>query len=384
MVQVKTTLKGRDSQNSYGTGFYVRGDGLIITNYHVVSQYIVSPYQYDLTMPNNQGGLDHLILLDFDVANDIALLKNSKKHTDHFLAWSQTVPRKGEKLYSIGNPNELGTAVVEGTYNGFREDSYNRVIHFTGSINSGMSGGPVLNHRGQVIGVNDATMREGRGFLIPAEFAQNLVHHYTLKDVEPTAEQLHKKVEDQIVSYSHGLTQYILQHPMKTQLMGRFMVPVTTVPFMTCWGKSSDDNTQLFHINNLKCEGSSAMYIQDDIHVGMIQYTQRHYRSDSMGPFRLGLLIKSQTFDDFNDFYSEGSENFRATSCNTHIFRTSVSLKKVITCVKSYKRYPGIYDTRVQVLQPLEGEALVSNLSLLGMTSMDSQSLIRQLLLSLP
>ena len=44
----------------------------------------------------------------------------------------------------MGNPLDLGFTIVEGTYNGFVEKSYNPRMHFTGAINPGMSGGPAV------------------------------------------------------------------------------------------------------------------------------------------------------------------------------------------------------------------------------------------------
>ena len=62
-----------------------------------------------------------------------------------FFEISDTTPTKGEELFSLGNPHDLGMIVVPGTYNGLKKESFNDRIHFTGSVNSGMSGGPVVN-----------------------------------------------------------------------------------------------------------------------------------------------------------------------------------------------------------------------------------------------
>ena len=50
---------------------------------------------------------------------------------------------KGERIYAMGNPLDLGFTIVEGTYNGLVDKSYDERIHFSGAINPGMSGGPL-------------------------------------------------------------------------------------------------------------------------------------------------------------------------------------------------------------------------------------------------
>ena len=68
---------------------------------------------------------------------------------------------QGERIYSMGNPLDVGFAVLEGTYNGLVERSFYPSIFFGGALNSGMSGGPALDEQGRVVGVNvaDASRR---------------------------------------------------------------------------------------------------------------------------------------------------------------------------------------------------------------------------------
>ena len=77
---------------------------------------------------------------------------------------------QGERIYSLGNPLDVGFAVIEGTYNGLVERSFYPTIFFAGSLNPGVSGGPTLDGQGAVIGVNVAARRDGEqvSFLVPA------------------------------------------------------------------------------------------------------------------------------------------------------------------------------------------------------------------------
>src|SRR4029079_1182406 len=84
---------------------------------------------------------------------------------------------KGERIYAMGNPLDLGFTIVEGTYNGLVDKSYDERIHFSGSINPGMSGGPVAASDGRVVGINVAKRLDGEqvGFLVPAKYAAVLL-----------------------------------------------------------------------------------------------------------------------------------------------------------------------------------------------------------------
>ena len=84
---------------------------------------------------------------------------------------------QGERIYSLGNPLDVGFAITEGNYNGLVQRSFYPRIFFGGALNPGMSGGPALDARGRVIGVNVAKRLDAEqvSFLVPAEFARALL-----------------------------------------------------------------------------------------------------------------------------------------------------------------------------------------------------------------
>ena len=68
-------LKGRASQTSVGSGFFVTADGHIVTNFHVVSQAALKPERHDLVYVTADGREAPLTILQIDVLHDLALLK---------------------------------------------------------------------------------------------------------------------------------------------------------------------------------------------------------------------------------------------------------------------------------------------------------------------
>jgi S1-C subfamily serine protease len=150
LLQVRTLLKDQDSQASVGSGFLVTADGLAVTNYHVVSQFALRPERYRLSYTMAEGRSGGLELLAIDVTHDLALVRlrpasvagpSAAWPTLSFRPAAQPLAR-GERIFSLGNPLDVGFAIVEGNYNGFVERSYLPQIFFAGSLNAGMSGGP--------------------------------------------------------------------------------------------------------------------------------------------------------------------------------------------------------------------------------------------------
>ncbi|MGZ5085277.1 MAG: S1C family serine protease, partial [Usitatibacter sp.] len=180
IIQIRTLLQAAGRQSTLGSGFLVSADGLGITNYHVVSQFALDPKTYRLEYLAPDGAKGTLKLLAFDVAHDLAVVKIERSGMPYFefdpRALEGRLP-KGERIYAMGNPLDLGFTIIEGTYNGLVDKSYDERIHFSGAINPGMSGGPVAGNDARIVGVNVAKRLDGEqvGFLVPARFAAALI-----------------------------------------------------------------------------------------------------------------------------------------------------------------------------------------------------------------
>src|ERR1700710_947420 len=75
LVQIRTVLKGRASQTSVGSGFFVSTEGHIITNFHVAAEAALQPERHDLVYVTADGREAPLQILQLDVLHDLALLK---------------------------------------------------------------------------------------------------------------------------------------------------------------------------------------------------------------------------------------------------------------------------------------------------------------------
>lgn len=156
VYQIRVISPQAGSKSSIGSGFQVSQDGLIITNFHVIASYVHAPERHKIEYQSHTGQKGSLTLLDFDVVNDLALLRHSNP-SEKTLRLSDTALQKGQTVYALGNPRDYGTSLVKGPNNGLVEHSYDAQILFSASLNPGMSGGPALNSAGEVVGVNVAT-----------------------------------------------------------------------------------------------------------------------------------------------------------------------------------------------------------------------------------
>ena len=148
-----------------GSGFVVDADGYILTNEHVING------QSGLTVVFDNGARLTPRLISSDATRDIALLKVQAAGRLTVLPFATEV-REGEEVVALGHPLDLGSSmtITKGIVSAFR--TLNGVIYIQtdAAINPGNSGGPLLNTRGEVVGMNTSSysgdVAQGVGFAI--------------------------------------------------------------------------------------------------------------------------------------------------------------------------------------------------------------------------
>lgn len=176
-----------------GTGIVMTADGYIITNAHVI--YDDSEYQcgkaVDVSVVFSDKSELEAKIVGYDTESDIAVLKVDADNLTPATFGNSDELEVGELVIAIGNPLgfDLFGSVTSGIVSALnREISINekqmKLIQTDAAINSGNSGGPLLNSCGQVIGINSAKMSsnysssasiEGLGFAIPISEAKNII-----------------------------------------------------------------------------------------------------------------------------------------------------------------------------------------------------------------
>ena len=161
-----------------GTGFFIRNDGYILTNEHVVRG------SKQITVSLNDGSTHEARLVGGDQNTDIAVLKIDRKKESPFLKMADsTEVRVGQFAIAIGHPIGYRYTVTAGIVGGknrcFHEKNdlyqYCRTYIQTDAwINPGSSGGPLLNIQGEVIGVTALNPGEGSTLAINCGLAQKI------------------------------------------------------------------------------------------------------------------------------------------------------------------------------------------------------------------
>ena len=177
---------GRNAQyyevpTGQGSGFFIREDGYILTNYHVASG------ANALLVTDNEGREYHADLVGADPTSDLAVLKVEPPKGKKFPALAFANPRNirlGQWTIAIGAPFSLEHSVTAGIVSGVQRSGvgvnlYENYIQTDASINPGNSGGPLLNTDGDVIGVNDCILAPSGGnigiaFAVSAEIAKTV------------------------------------------------------------------------------------------------------------------------------------------------------------------------------------------------------------------
>ena len=202
-MQIRGFFEESASSAFHGSGFAVDDGRKIVTNYHVVAQAVLYPRQYRLEYLASDGQQGLLRVLAIDVRHDLAVVAADDLELPPLKLRSE-IPAQGERAWSIGFPLDLGLTITEGVANGLVENSIEQRIHYTGAINSGMSGGPALDTRGRVYGVNVSvvTDRQLVGFVVPAKHIPALLAR-AKEPLDPSlsARQLRARVTVQVLAY---------------------------------------------------------------------------------------------------------------------------------------------------------------------------------------
>ena len=350
LVQIRTVLKGRASQASVGSGFFVTGEGHIITNFHVAADAALKPERYDLVYVTADGREAPLQILQLDVLHDLALLKATDipaKPFDALVFRPANEPlAQGERIYSLGNPLDVGFAVTEGTYNGLVKRSFYPQIFFGGALSPGMSGGPALDEQGDVIGINVARRVDGEqvSFLVPASFATELLARG--RDAAPTHAAAYPIVTAQLMQHQATLTERFIQQGWKKATHPRYHVPVPSDEFMRCWGSSDPSRTGGLDVERSSCVMDTRIFV-GDYTTGAISVRHESYDGSKLGTLRFAARHSAAFRNE--DFTRLSSEYQTKPQCvENYVDRGGLPLRAVI-CMRGYKKMPELYDVSVLV-----------------------------------
>ena len=179
-VQAVVTIRTDVSQ---GTGFIITDDGYLVTNYHVIDG---ARYADALTSDSNSK---QLTLIGYNPEMDVALLKIPGSYNSIEFDDSDNV-KIGEKVIAIGNPLGLSFSVTEGIVSAVHrkiQNSPGGYIQTDAALNSGNSGGPLINTNGRVIGINNFKVKgDNIGFALESNFLVEEINKISEEELNQT------------------------------------------------------------------------------------------------------------------------------------------------------------------------------------------------------
>jgi serine protease Do len=152
---------GRTVPRGVGSGFFISADGYVLTNNHVVSE------ATDIFVTLTDGREFKAKVIGTDERTDVALLKIDAKDMIPLPIGSPALLKKGQWVLAIGSPFGLDSTVTAGIVSAINRDTgeYLPFIQTDVAVNPGNSGGPLLNLRGEVVGINSQIVSRSGGFM---------------------------------------------------------------------------------------------------------------------------------------------------------------------------------------------------------------------------
>ncbi len=168
-------------QEGQGSGFIIDKEGHILTNYHVIAD----ARQLEVTLHNRKKY--RATVIGTDRSHDLAVIQIKGAELTPMVLGDSRNLQVGQKVYAIGNPFGLSGTLTSGIVSSIRSvqepegTTIDEAIQTDAAINPGNSGGPLLNWRGEVIGINtmiasNSGQSAGIGFAIPINTAKAVLN----------------------------------------------------------------------------------------------------------------------------------------------------------------------------------------------------------------
>jgi hypothetical protein len=363
LYQVRVINKSTGEKSSIGSGFVFGRRDLVATNFHVISSYIHKPDTYTLEYLSGTGDNGPLTVLDVDVPHDLAILRADSELGQPME--TGPVPEKGAPLYAMGNPHDLGMSLTDGTNNGVLPQSNDGRIHFSGSLNPGMSGGPTMDGNGLVIGINVATAGNNISFIIPSTYLDRIIEDIEARNFDPVSDLL-GRISQQLQENQKNYLQHLADGEWRETNIGGYKVPGEISHTIRCWDASRPPKqNELYNRLFTHCQNQNEIFLYDSLDVGKIKYEYIWLDSEKLGPTTFYNLYQQQFVSRYSG--QGGKQDVTNFKCETRFVQIGEKQWKVNLCRRDYLRYPELSDivlTSAMTGEPNHG--MIFNLYLTG------------------
>ncbi len=379
VLQIRGFYGNAESSAFHGSGFAVNADGLIATNYHVVSEAVLYPRQYRLEYLTADGRTGKLQVYAVDVKNDLAIVKADDLQLPP-LRVRTAIPMQGERAYAIGFPLNLGLTITEGVANGLVANSFEQRIHYTGAINGGMSGGPALDANGLVYGVNVSVIaaRQLVGFVVPAKHLQPLLARARKPLNEShTPREARDSIAAQVLAQQAKIF-VSMPERFATQTVLGYTLPTQIAPSMECNTVASPSTNQQLEIETIRCALHARLLVQRGLEVGDLNLQHRILHSQTLHPLQFSRQVNREV----TAYTRTGSDqHVAAFACENTVVSLDGFDARITTCARQYRLFANLYDLAVTVVSINNAQqAVISQFDLRGVAFESGMQLVRRYL----
>jgi serine protease Do len=335
----------REAKSVLGSGYLVSADGHVVTNYHVVGSYIDEPDRFSIRVRNGAG--EHPArLLGFDLVNDLALLEVSGL-AGRPLVLADGPPPPGTPIVAFGNPEGLGLSLIEGVFNGFAEKGVVDRMLLSMPLNSGMSGGPILNEASQVIGTNVSIMRESNSlsFGVPVTRLRDLLARPPLATTKQALlEETRRQLRDLEKATAARLSDGFGRSLDKTEVAIGGARSRRPPALFECWDGSKVNAKEGITDSWLRCNLQFTPNVEGLGEVASMQLILQHRLSEKSAYGFYAALEQQATGWSRASSVSPGDDVRTPPQCVAGRFTVSGSVWKANTCVTGYVKHAGFAD----------------------------------------
>jgi len=333
------------AKDALGSG-YVVAAGRIATNYHVVGAYVGDPDRYSIRVRNGAGERAAK-LLAFDITNDLALLEIEGLQAP-VIPLAPAVPPPGSAIVSFGNPQGLGLSLIEGIFNGFAEKGFVDRMLLSMPLNSGMSGGPILNQKSEVVGTNVSVMwlQNSLSFGVPVA---KLLPLLEARPLLLTRDALRAELQRQLVALEEDASSKVLAPLTASDRSPRVVVGGAEFDrppeLFDCWNQTHVYKDEGVTKTSYGCNLQFTPGEESLGEVGSVELLFEHFASTKAGRWGFyGALSDHPASHHEVEARDPKNGVFSAPECVAERTRAGELVFQVHTCLNAFVKHPGLFN----------------------------------------
>lgn len=342
---------------SYGSGFFVTKSGLLVTNYHVADQLFYDHFQNKdigkYCFEDHKGQRFGAELIAGDPYRDLALLQSTYQSDYVFDVMSEPQLARGDDIWAVGNPEGLGQSITKGEYNGVREQGLMRLLNYTAPVNSGMSGGPVVDSKYKIVGVNASVFRwaENLSFGIPRESLIDFVSPYLKGESKTTLKQ---SIEKSLLLGSRKILEVVKTSIASNSIAKYGLKILGENKSFECHFRTEPEENTKFHESSLRCSHWSGTQLESHLEVGRFHYEGYLFQEKNLKLFKIKSVLNNKIAQNVEPLLQIHRRDRRPTAgkprCEMKTFADKIGrLYKLVRCYQPYLIVDGVGDFSLNI-----------------------------------